>query len=63
MHRIGGESLLMVIEYVETTEQLETVERKQFQTMAYAQQALEFAEALKRAATIALAPKSLNNIQ
>lgn len=63
VRRIGGETLLMVIEYIEKPEQLETVERKQFQTMVYAQQALEFAETLKRAATAVLSPKSLDKIQ
>ena len=61
--RIGGESLLMVIEYVETTGQLEKAERKQFQTMVYAQNALEFAETLKKAARAVLSPKSLDKIQ
>jgi len=63
VRRISGETLLMVIEYVETTGQLEKAERKQFQTMVYAQNALEFAETLRRAANAVLSPNSLNTVQ
>jgi hypothetical protein len=68
VQRIGGESLLVVIEYVETTKQLETgeletSESKRFQTVVYAQQALKFAETLKRAASAVVSPKSLDKIQ
>ena len=59
---IGGESLLIAIEYLEPAAD-DAVERKQFQTMVYAQQAFEFAETLKRAAAKIISPDSLDKIQ
>ena len=54
----GDSALLVVIEYVETPEHLETGERKTLQTVVLPQQALELADALKRNATLILTPKS-----
>lgn len=57
--RTAGETaLLVVIEYVETPEQLESGERKTLQTTVLPQQALDFAETLKRSATLLLASDS-----
>jgi hypothetical protein len=56
LHSLADMSLLVVIEYVESPEQLETGGRKQLLTIFHAPLALEFAEALKNAATLQIAP-------
>lgn len=48
-------SIILTIEYVETSEQLETGERKQLQTILTIAKAQELAEELKKAANIMLA--------
>ena len=53
---LDGMMVLLAIQYVETPEQLENGERLQIQGLLNADKALELAEALKRAATIAINP-------
>lgn len=55
--------LLLVIEYVETKQQLETGERKTLQAMMTPQQALALSESLKNSATLILTPKSGTKLQ
>ena len=55
---VGDMSLMVAIEYVESPEQFENGERKTLQTLMYADQALEFAESIKRSVLIQQASKS-----
>lgn len=57
---VAGVSLILTLEYVETETQLERGERRQLQTLLTPSMALEFAEALKRAANGLLGPQSSN---
>lgn len=55
LRSVANMSIMVVIEYIESPEQLETGERKQLQTILSAPQALDFAETMKKAATVLLA--------
>jgi hypothetical protein len=55
--------LLLVIEYVETAQQLETGERKTLQAMMSPQQALTLAESLENSATVMLTPNARKKVQ
>ena len=54
----GEIGLLLVIEYVQTPEQLERGERKTIQTLLTPQQALELSESLRKSATMVSASES-----
>lgn len=58
MRTAGDTALLVVIEYIDLPEQLETGERKQLQTIVTPHEALEFADSLQKYARLILTPKS-----
>ena len=55
---VAGMMLLLIIQYVETPEQLENGARLQLQGMIQPPQALQLAEELKKAAKMLLEPTS-----
>jgi len=57
---VADMSIIVILEYAETPEALESGERKQIQAMLTAPMALDFAEELKKIASVLLAPLPSN---